>query len=121
VSSAVSYPPSVRHIHGPETHSVRARLSERLREGCQPHEIGVFVRSDGQLRRARTALKAAGARSIDTPPRLLRACVDGLDFALKSNVTVVWGGEECRSEILPRRLDGPRGASVVTARMPSRP
>jgi superfamily I DNA/RNA helicase len=40
-------------------------LSERLREGCQPHEIGVFVRSDGQLKRARNALKAAGTRCVE--------------------------------------------------------
>ena len=32
-------------------------ISARLREGCQPHEIGVFVRSEEQMGRAREALK----------------------------------------------------------------
>ena len=40
-------------------------VPECLREGCQPHEIGVIVRSDDQLERARNALKAAGARTVE--------------------------------------------------------
>jgi superfamily I DNA/RNA helicase len=30
-----------------------------------PHEIGVFVRSSGQLRRARTTVKAAGLTAVE--------------------------------------------------------
>lgn len=48
-----------------EAEAVGAWIAERLREGCQPHEIGVFVRSDAELKRARAALKIAGARSIE--------------------------------------------------------
>ena len=37
-------------------------IAERLRKGCQPHEIGVFVRSDAELERAKAAMKIAGTR-----------------------------------------------------------
>ena len=36
-------------------------VAARLREGYQPEEIGVFVRSEAQLERARAAVTAAGA------------------------------------------------------------
>ncbi len=48
-----------------ESEAVGSFIAERLREGCQPHEIGVFVRSDAEIKRARAALKIAGARSIE--------------------------------------------------------
>ncbi|MGM4882679.1 3'-5' exonuclease [Rhizobium sp. 62_C5_N11_2] len=48
-----------------EAEAVGTWIAERLRKGCQPHEIGVFVRSDAELKRARAALKIAGARSIE--------------------------------------------------------
>jgi hypothetical protein len=48
-----------------EAQAVGSWIAERLGEGCQPHEIGVFVRSDAELKRARAALKIAGARSIE--------------------------------------------------------
>ena len=50
---------------GKEAEAVGTWIAERLREGCQPHEIGVFVRSGAELKRARAALKIAGARSIE--------------------------------------------------------
>ena len=50
---------------GKEAEAVGTWIAERLREGCQPHEIGVFVRSDAELKRARDALKIAGAQSIE--------------------------------------------------------
>jgi len=40
-------------------------ITDRLGEGCAPHEIGVFVRSDAELKRARAAVKAAGTRSVE--------------------------------------------------------
>jgi superfamily I DNA/RNA helicase len=60
-------PPMVAVFANPEEEqkAVGQWLSERLREGCQPHDIGVFVRSDGQLRRARNALKAAGIHGVE--------------------------------------------------------
>jgi len=50
---------------GKEAETVGAWIAERLGEGCQPHEIGVFVRSEAELKRARAALKIAGARSVE--------------------------------------------------------
>jgi mRNA-degrading endonuclease RelE of RelBE toxin-antitoxin system len=40
-------------------------ISERLKEGCAPNEVGVFVRSDAELKRARAAVKTAGARAVE--------------------------------------------------------
>jgi mRNA-degrading endonuclease RelE of RelBE toxin-antitoxin system len=40
-------------------------ISEKLKEGCAPSEVGVFVRSDAELKRARAAVKAAGARAVE--------------------------------------------------------
>jgi hypothetical protein len=40
-------------------------LSDRIAEGVPPQEIGVFVRSSGQLRRARAAVKAAGLSAVE--------------------------------------------------------
>ncbi len=48
-----------------EAEVVGGWIAERLSEGCQPHEIGVFVRSEAELRRARLALKRAGARFVE--------------------------------------------------------
>lgn len=50
---------------GSEAELAGAWIAERLREGCQPHEIGVFVRSQGELRRARAAVKLAGLPSVE--------------------------------------------------------
>lgn len=60
-------PPMVEVFANPdaEQKAVGAWIVQRLREGCQAHEIGVFVRSDGQLNRARGALKAADAESVE--------------------------------------------------------
>ena len=48
-----------------ETAAVAAWLTERLAEGIQPEEIGVFVRAAPQLPRARAAIQQAGATSVD--------------------------------------------------------
>ncbi len=41
-----------------ENETVSKWLSDRINEGMMPHEMGVFVRSEEQLNRARTAVKA---------------------------------------------------------------
>lgn len=43
-----------------EAQAVASWLSDRVKEGVEPKEIGIFVRSDEQLRRARTAVETAG-------------------------------------------------------------
>jgi superfamily I DNA/RNA helicase len=40
-------------------------VTARLREGCQPHEIGVFVRAEAQMDHARAAIKAIGVPALD--------------------------------------------------------
>jgi YD repeat-containing protein len=47
-----------------ERAAVAAWNGERLREGCRPHELAVFVRSPAQLTRAEAALGPAQARSV---------------------------------------------------------
>lgn len=43
-----------------EIKAVSAWLSEHLKTGVAPHEVGAFVRSDAELPRARAAVEAAG-------------------------------------------------------------
>ncbi len=40
-------------------------IRARLQQGCAPCEVGVFVRSDAELKRARAAVRAAGARVVE--------------------------------------------------------
>ena len=47
-----------------EIESVGAWIAARIQSGLQPHEIGVFVRSNPQLERARTAVEAAGTAGV---------------------------------------------------------
>ncbi|WP_046861592.1 3'-5' exonuclease [Microvirga massiliensis] len=99
-------PPTVRAFGSPEDErdAVAQWISQRLRDGCQPHEIGVFVRSDGQLKRARSALKATGVRAVELGEKIEAedGCValstmhfaKGLEF--KSVVVMA-----CDDEIIP--------------------
>ena len=48
-----------------EAEVIKAWLSARNNEGLQPHEIGVIVRSDNELPRARDAVKAAGLSAVE--------------------------------------------------------
>jgi len=45
--------------------AVGAWIAERLREGYAPSEVGVLVRSEAQVARARAAVKAAGAKAVE--------------------------------------------------------
>jgi superfamily I DNA/RNA helicase len=55
-------PPSVLTFadEGGESKAVGAWLAERVKEGVAAHEIGIFVRSQAQLPRARASIEAAG-------------------------------------------------------------
>jgi hypothetical protein len=46
-----------------ESEAVGAWVTSRVEQGVQPHEIGVFVRSTRELRRARNAVKQAGVQA----------------------------------------------------------
>jgi superfamily I DNA/RNA helicase len=48
-----------------EAAAVGKWLGDRITEGVPPHEIGVFVRAAGQLRRARETIRAAGLAAIE--------------------------------------------------------
>lgn len=48
-----------------EVAAVAGWIRQRLAEGAQPHEIGLFVRSEDELDRARSAVKSAGLRSTE--------------------------------------------------------
>ncbi|MBD1204787.1 MAG: UvrD-helicase domain-containing protein [Rhodobacteraceae bacterium] len=48
-----------------EAVSVAGWITERLSEGTRPEEIGVFVRSETELKRARQAVKAAGQSTVE--------------------------------------------------------
>jgi Superfamily I DNA and RNA helicases len=59
-------PPEVRIAQSEqrETEAVATWIGSRLAEGHRPEEIGVFVRSEAQLGRARKAVAAAGADCV---------------------------------------------------------
>jgi mRNA-degrading endonuclease RelE of RelBE toxin-antitoxin system len=59
--------PEVRTFASPDLESaaVGVWLTDRLSEGCQPHEIGLFVRTPTQLKRARSAARAAGVSVVE--------------------------------------------------------
>lgn len=48
-----------------EGRAVSGWITDRLKEGCAPREVGIFVRSDAELKRARAAAKAAGVRAVE--------------------------------------------------------
>jgi mRNA-degrading endonuclease RelE of RelBE toxin-antitoxin system len=54
--------PRIMTLDGPkeEIEAVSQWLKDRILEGVSPHEIGVFVRSDGELDRASMAVKLSG-------------------------------------------------------------
>lgn len=47
-----------------EAEAVGDWIAARLRDGMEPHEIGLFVRSPRELRRARAAVKRTGAGMV---------------------------------------------------------
>lgn len=73
-------PPEVARLPSPEAEAdrVRERVSSWLAEGIAPQEIGVFVRTEDLVPRARAALAGvAGAERIITAPMSL---AKGLEF-----------------------------------------
>ena len=59
--------PTIEAFDDPEQESeaVGAWIAARVEEGVQPHEIGVFVRSTGEFRRARNTVKRAGVPAAE--------------------------------------------------------
>jgi hypothetical protein len=63
--------PTIETFDDPEQESeaVGMWIAARIEEGVQPHEIGVFVRSTSELRRARNTLKKIGIPTIELSDR----------------------------------------------------
>ena len=53
-----------------EAEAVGEWIKARVEQGAQPHEIGVFVRSSRELRRARNAVKRAGVPAVELSDRI---------------------------------------------------
>jgi len=53
-----------------EQKAVAVWIGARLREGTRPEEIGVFVRSEAELKRARAVVKSAGASFIELTDKI---------------------------------------------------
>ena len=87
-----------------EAETVGRWVADRIAEGVEPHEIGIFVRSAAQLRRARTAAKQSGVPAIElsdrvetTPGRLSIGTMHlakGLEFRAVAVIA-------CDDEVLP--------------------
>lgn len=64
-----------------ECRTVGNWIRDRLQEGCTPGEVGVFVRSNAELKRARAALKLAGVRAVELSDKVE---VDGSSVAIST-------------------------------------
>lgn len=64
--------PEIRTFASPaeEGEAVGEWIADRLKEGCEPHEIGLFVRSIEQMRRARAVIRIGGASSVELSDRI---------------------------------------------------
>jgi hypothetical protein len=71
--SVFNGPPPEIHVFDSsfeECEAVGRWVADRLNEGYQPHEIGVFVRASDQLKRVRAALKTAGAPTVELSEKI---------------------------------------------------
>lgn len=79
-------------------------IAERVRGGVLPHEIGVFVRTEEQLARAETAIKAAGLTAVrlddtvDAAPGHVAVSTMHLAKGLEFRAVAVMA---CDDEVLP--------------------
>ena len=87
-----------------EMEAVSQWLSDRVNEGMEPHEIGVFVRSPGELARAHMALDAAGLpyktldEAVETTKGHVSLCTMHLAKGLEFRGVVVMA---CDDEVIP--------------------
>jgi hypothetical protein len=99
-------PPIIRTFadEAAEIAAVTAWIAQRLGEGVAPHELGLFVRSDAQLARARAAVEAAAV-----PFKVLDERIEGTSgFASVGMMHLAKGLEfravavmACDDEVLP--------------------
>ncbi len=87
-----------------EIEAVAVWLKERLDNGLQPEEIGVFVRSEAQIPRAKAALEAAGLaykvldQKVETTVGSASLCTMHLAKGLEFRAVAVMA---CDDEIIP--------------------
>lgn len=87
-----------------ESEAVAACLLEHSKSGILPHECGVFVRSEGQLARARAALEISGLpfkildEHIETASGHVSVCTMHLAKGLEFRAVVVMA---CDDEVIP--------------------
>ena len=98
--------PEIRILKGPdeETQAVSKWLRDRINESVVPHEIGVFVRSPGELDRARAAVEKSGLSftvlddKVETTDGHIAICTMHLAKGLEFRAVVVMA---CDDEIIP--------------------
>lgn len=98
--------PMINSLGSPEAEAetVAAWLKARLNEGLKPHEIGIFVRSEAELDRARSAVKAAGLdckildEHVETIPEHVSVSTMHLAKGLEFRAVVVMA---CDDEVVP--------------------
>jgi superfamily I DNA/RNA helicase len=89
---------------GEEKKSVSEWLKARKKEGCQPHEIAIFVRSPAELGRARAAAEAAGLvfkildENVETTAGKLAISTMHLAKGLEFRAVAVMA---CNDEVIP--------------------
>ncbi len=87
-----------------EVAGVAAWLTDRGKGGILPHEVGVFVRSDDQVDRAKAAVKAAGVpfkvldEHVETANGHVSICTMHLAKGLEFRAVVVMA---CDDEVIP--------------------
>lgn len=87
-----------------EAETVAAWLKARINEGLKPHEMGIFVRSEAELDRARSAVKAAGLdckvldEHVESIPEHVSVSTMHLAKGLEFRAVVVMA---CDDEVVP--------------------
>jgi len=87
-----------------EIEAVSQWVSDRMREGMEAHEIGVFVRSTAEISRARAAIEAAGVpyktldEDVETTSGNVSLCTMHLAKGLEFRAVAVMA---CDDEVIP--------------------
>jgi superfamily I DNA/RNA helicase len=98
--------PIIKALDSPEEEieTVAQWLTDRINEGLKAHEIGVFVRSDAELERAKAAVKQAGLKfnildeHVETTIDHVSVCTMHLAKGLEFRAVVVMA---CDDEVIP--------------------
>ena len=87
-----------------EARAVASWLTDRINDGVKPEEIGIFVRSEAELSRVRTAVSAAALNAVqlnastDVTSGSVSVCTMHFAKGLEFRVVVV---AACDDEIVP--------------------